>query len=191
MKGIDYNRFFNILELPSNASFQEVEKAYSFLKELYSTEVTESIVLLSVADEISKERKKEILSQIEEAYQNLLILFNKNKDNIKDRPKLEKRPSCFDRKLLKNLPEIATFNGRILRQIRESLKVNLHDIAQATRIPIKQLENIEMERFSALPPRTYSRGFVANYAKYLSLDYKKVVDDYMARYVAWEKENKK
>jgi len=56
---------------------------------------------------------------------------------------------------------------------------------------IINIENLEAEKFDALPPDIYTRGFVVSYAKYLSLDPNKVADDYMSIYNAWKIKHKK
>lgn len=181
MDGDDYGKYFRVLELPQDASLMEVRSAYLQLKELYSKD---SIVTLPVRHEISEEYRKEILSQIEEAYHNLLGLFHNGKDETGG----ERPPPVLDKDLKNAISEVSNFNGSTLRQIRENLNIDLRDIAFATKISIRHLDDIEAEKYDTLPPAVYTRGFVVNYAKYLSLDWKKVADDYMKRYHEWEKE---
>jgi hypothetical protein len=179
----DYSKYLETLELSTGASLSEIRRAYLHLKALYSRE---SIVTLPIEDEISKERKREILRQIEEAYHSLLNLFEK--ENIV--PGYEKGPR-FATKDIKQAPtNITTFSGKVLQEIRERLSIELQDIALSTRVQTQYLKSIELEVFDALPPEAYTRGFVISYAEYLSLDSKKVADDYMNRYHAWKDEHK-
>lgn len=180
----DYQKYFEILELSPDASISEIRKSYMCLKDLYSTD---SIVSLPLKDEISDGRKNEILRQIEEAYHNLLVLYDDEDIYQKSR----RKSPIFNKELNDAISDIQFFSGQALRQIREKLNINLQDIAHATKIQINNIENIEAEKFDALPPNIYTRGFVISYAKYLSLDPKKVADDYMNRYNAWKKEHQK
>ena len=124
--------------------------------------------------EISKESRREILEQIEEAYQRLTDFF-------------EKGDISKERDMSEVISDVSVFNGPALRKIRERLGIALHDVALETKIQIRHLEDIEAENYEALPPEVYTRGFVVGYAKYLSLDTKKVADDYMKGYSTWKK----
>lgn len=180
----DYQKYFEILELSTNASISEIRKSYLRLKDLYSTE---SIASLPLEDEIPDGRKNEILREIEEAFHNLLVLY----DNEGILEKNRRKSPILDKELKKAISDISFFNGQALRQIRERLNINLHDISLATKIQINNIKNLEAEKFDALPPDIYTRGFVVSYAKRLSLDPNKVADDYMSIYKAWKKEHKK
>jgi cytoskeletal protein RodZ len=61
----------------------------------------------------------------------------------------------------------------------------LYEVALDTKIRVEILENIEHERFDALPQEVYLKGHVSNYARYLLLDPRKVADDYISRYKTW------
>lgn len=180
----DYQKYFEILELSTDASISEIRKSYLHLKDLYSTE---SIASLPLEDEIPDGRKNEILREIEEAFHNLLVLY----DNEGIFEKNRRKSPILDKELKKAISDISFFNGQALRQIRERLNINLHDISLATKIQINNIKNLEAEKFDALPPDIYTRGFVVSYAKRLSLDPNKVADDYMSIYKAWKKEHKK
>ena len=179
----DYSKHLEILELSSGASLSEIRRAYLHLKALYSRE---SIVTLPIEDEVSEERKREILRQIEEAYHSLMNLFEKE-NFVPDRAKDPR----FVTQSIKQAPtDITTFSGKALQEIREGLNIELQDISLSTRVQTQYLESIELEDFDALPPEAYTRGFVVSYAEYLSLDSKKVADDYMNRYHEWKDEHK-
>jgi transcriptional regulator with XRE-family HTH domain len=60
--------------------------------------------------------------------------------------------------------------GTRLREARESQGITLEEIAKATRIPLRQLENIETSNYDSLPAPTYSTGFVKSYALAVGLD---------------------
>jgi hypothetical protein len=170
----EYSKYFEILELSTDSSLTEVRKAYLHLKDLYSKA---SIVTLAVENETSEDLNKQILLQVEDAYINLLSLY-----------KEEGRTPERD---IKNIVSgVTIFNGPALREIRERLSIDLRDVSLVTKIQIQHLENIELEKYEALPVEVYIRGYVEGYARYLSLDPKKVADDYMSEYYVWKEAQK-
>lgn len=60
--------------------------------------------------------------------------------------------------------------GTQLHDARESQSISLEDIAKSTRIPLRQLQNIENSDYDKLPAPTYSIGFVKAYASAVGLD---------------------
>jgi flagellar biosynthesis protein FlhG len=184
MSSEDYSKHLETLELEPGASLSEVRKAYQHLKALYSRE---SIVTVPIEDEISPEAKKQILRQIEEAYKALLISFEEEEYKGKNEMSSQPAMKIYEQTSV----EHTTFTGQALRKIREGLNIDLQDIALSTRVQTQYLKDIELENFETLPPETYTRGFVISYAEYLSLDSKKVADDYMSRYAAWKDEHEK
>lgn len=162
-----------ILELPSGASWTDIGKSYSSLKQLYSGS---SIATLPVEDELSEDRRHEILEEIEWAYKELENIYTSSKKNLE--------------KNIKALTDaVDSFNGPNLKMIRERLKIELCDIAMETKIQLSHLKGIEGEKYGTLPREIYLIGYLKNYARYLALDPKRVVTDYMKGYKQWQKEN--
>jgi len=182
MAGEHVKRYFEVLELPETASFAEVRNSYLHLRSLYSKE---SIVTSPIRDEFSEESMQEIIRQIEDAYSHLLSFFNDRRDTSEADERSTSAAS--DERIRSEIAMIMSFSGPVLREVREKMNVGLHEIALTTNIRIRYLEDIELERFDSLPPEVYLRGFVTDYARFLSLDYRKVADDYMSRYRAWKK----
>ncbi len=170
----EFKKHFETLELTTEASLSEVKKSYHLLKDLYSGT---SIVTMSVEDEISDGEKTEILNRIETAYLKLLNFFQEDPTAPGRAERIISGEDFQDA-----LSEITSFSGPALKQIREKLNIGLHEIALVTKIQIQYLEKIEEENYAALPAEVYTRGFVTAYAKHLSLDPKKVADDFMAEY---------
>lgn len=162
------DKYYETLELKPNASFSEIKSAYFHLKKLYSSQPTVLSILMA---EISETRSERLLGQIEEAYLELKEYYSTRK--------VEKEQVTRDRVMRNNIPEFDVFSGNALKLTREVLGVSLEEIALATGIPANHLKNIEMERFDMLPPPGYIRIYVTKYAKYLSLDSKRVTADYM------------
>jgi flagellar biosynthesis protein FlhG len=76
----------------------------------------------------------------------------------------------------------AEVTGPLLRRLREARGVDLHTISQKTKIGIGHLRAIEEERFDLMPAVVYVRGFLVEYAKFLRIDVKRVLDTYLERY---------
>jgi cytoskeleton protein RodZ len=68
--------------------------------------------------------------------------------------------------------------GELLRQAREYKGLSLREAERATRINRSYLAALESERFDDLPPATYARGIIRNYAQYLGLDAAPLVATY-------------
>ena len=168
----DYKQYFDVLELSIDADLSDVKKAYLLLRDIYSKE---SIVTMSLFDDVSLDQKNEILNQVEEAYRVLSSLFSDERSTVTDY-------------LDEIIAEVDEFDGPALKMIREKLDFSLDDVSLATRVMRKHLANIEEENFSELPVPVYTRGFVANYAKFLSLDQDEVAASYMEKFLAWRGE---
>ena len=66
--------------------------------------------------------------------------------------------------------------GARLRAAREAAGLSLDQVAQQLKLAPRQVKALEGESFGELPGRTFSRGFVRNYARLLHLD----ADDLLA-----------
>lgn len=68
--------------------------------------------------------------------------------------------------------------GTYLSSAREAMGLELHDAAQQTRISIHYLTALEREDFSKLPGEVFVKGFLKNYARFLSLPELEVLKRY-------------
>ncbi|MBI4853156.1 MAG: DUF4115 domain-containing protein [Acidobacteria bacterium] len=68
--------------------------------------------------------------------------------------------------------------GQDFKRRREERKLNLKDVAEATRVGVRFLTAIEADDFAALPGGIYTRSFVRAYAKFLGMDEEEVVARY-------------
>lgn len=160
--------YFDTLEVTPDAPFYEIKSSYEHLKKLYSSE---SPVLMPVMEEVAEEKREVLLNRIEHAYMQLKEYFT-SKD-------VEKQKTTHERVIHKNIPEFEVYSGNALKLTREVLGVELQEISLSSGIPIRHLQSVEMERFDRLPPEGYVKIYVTKYAEYLSLDTKRVTDDYM------------
>ncbi len=79
------------------------------------------------------------------------------------------------------MPEGALWTGEALRRVREARGITVQQIAERTKVTRHHVENIEGERFSALPAPVYLRGILLSLARELRLDGQKVARSYLER----------
>ena len=60
--------------------------------------------------------------------------------------------------------------GEYLRQIRLSQQRDIKDVAGDLKMPVKTLEALEQDEYTALPEATFIKGYYRTYAKYLKAD---------------------
>ena len=176
----ELKKFYEVLELPPNASLRDVHNSYMRLKKLYSGE---SIVLEPLSEEFSDKKRKKILEQIEEAYTK--ILAARSLEAARTEPLFtegqaeEKLPETVD-------PAVLVYSGPGLMKARNAKNVSLNEISKELKLRLELLNNIEAERYETLPEAIYLKAQLRTYAAFLGLPQAKVVEDYLARYRAWK-----
>jgi len=180
----EYKAYFDVLELPPGVSLAEVRASYYHLRELYSTD---SIVLSPLEGELTREWKDGVLNQIEEAYGKLKTFYEEAPHAVRALLPAPEAPEEKEEK--KPLPpvEIKEYSGETLMRLRERRGIDILDLAHATKISRQHLRNIEAEKFNALPEKVFLRGYLASYARCLSLDPERVISDYMYRFEEWKR----
>jgi Helix-turn-helix domain len=73
------------------------------------------------------------------------------------------------------------WTGESLRQTREARGLTVQQMAERTKVTRHHIENIEGERFGALPAPVYLRGILLSLARELRLDGQKVARAYLER----------
>jgi transcriptional regulator with XRE-family HTH domain len=68
--------------------------------------------------------------------------------------------------------------GQYLRESRESLRITLSQAADSLHIRVKYLEALEAGDLGGLPGKSYTRGYIRNYAHYLRLNVEEVLEAY-------------
>ncbi len=174
----------DLLEVDRGATDEEIRRAFKRAREIYAADAICCYGLFE-PDELAKVR-----TRLEEAYDVLLdparrrpyelSVFPIEEDEHEIEPAMERK-----RGELPPPPSITPdteWAGPLIRQVRESQGVDLRDISQRTKVGLPYLKAIEDEDFGALPAPVYVRGFVAELAKYLSLDSAQVSRTYVKRY---------
>jgi hypothetical protein len=82
------------------------------------------------------------------------------------------------------MPEGAAWTGEALRRVREARGITVQQIAERTKVTRHHVENIEAERYGALPAPVYLRGILLSLARELRLDGQKVARAYLERAAA-------
>ncbi|MGB9627176.1 MAG: helix-turn-helix domain-containing protein [Thermodesulfobacteriota bacterium] len=186
MKRIEKQTYYEILEIPPDASVKEVQRAYEHAKETFDRE---SLAIYSL---FSEKELQEIQGAVEEAYRVLMDEnLRKNYDQFHLRPSIEKnrgkpfeKPTIQEKETSLSFTGLSTpieaecYRGKILKEIREKMGIDLKAISSETKINPKILEWIEEEAWDKLPPQVYLKGFLKGYAQLLNLDPKKVLEDY-------------
>lgn len=76
------------------------------------------------------------------------------------------------------------WTGEALRAVREARGLGIQQMAERTKVTRHHIENIEGDRFAALPAPVYLRGILLSIARELRLDGQKVARSYLDRAAA-------
>ncbi len=142
----------------------DAEKRVAYDKNLVSLgEITEESLT-------KRERKKAIpLFQINKIRNKGNILVDMKK-KIQEKGAGELAGATLNRDLI---------SGEDLKNLRQSLGIELEEMFQATKISPTTLEAIEKDRVANLPPKVYLKSFLKSYAEALELDVRQVVEKYL------------
>ncbi len=200
--------YYEVLEVPVNASFFEIRHAYKEALSVYGEDSLSTYSLFSEAE------RDTLLKKIEEAFQTLMdekkrsdynnqlvkdgavdpgdLLRDQNKNSIPiflAHNALDK--NSFFKKVKKKIGESSIQNlsreiletelisGQDLKKLRQAIGIQLEDIFEVARISISILKAIENDEFQNLPSLIYLRNFLKSYAEILHLDPEKVADSYI------------
>lgn len=197
MREIPEQDHYELLELSRDATREDVERAYRMAR---ATWAEGALAVYSVASEAQLaslrervERAYRVLSDVEArgAYDEALGALS---------PPARAEPDLgFDDEAAMAAPELPAeieefedlsgpedgrWSGASLRRTRLARGLEIEQITEITKVKPAYLRSIEEERFEALPPAVYVRGFVAAYARCLGLDAGRVANDYLERLAA-------
>ena len=200
--------YYELLEIPVNASFYEIRHAYKEALSVYGEDSLSTYALFS------EEERDDLLRKIEEAFQTLIDEKKRSEYNTRlvesgeiepdDLSREENRKSIpiflahntadknqFYKRVKKKVEESSIkalsreiletdlVSGQDLKRLREAIGVELEDIFEVARISISILKAIENDEFQNLPSLIYLRNFLKSYAEILHLDPEKVADSYI------------
>ncbi len=70
-------------------------------------------------------------------------------------------------------------SGTDLKNLRESVGIDLREVFEVTRVNIPTLKSIEENEFDKLPPIIYLKNFLKSYSDILQLDSTTIIDGYI------------
>lgn len=174
----------DLLEVDRGATDEEVRRAYKRAKEIYAAG---SLPTMGLFDATGIELLR---ARLEEAHDVLLDPARRRPYELSVFPdaQAQELPDEEERLISRPRPPAPTitpethFTGALLRAVRESQGVSLKEVSRHTKIGLNYLKAIEDDDHKVLPALVYVRGFVAEFAKYLSLDAKHVTRTYVRQY---------
>ena len=203
----DFN-YYELLRISYNASSFEVRQAYKHMLAIYEenslatyslfTEDERKLILSKIEDAfmilIDDEKRK--------AYDNDLVNAGEAPDNLLTaREKKKAIPIYQTSKARANNNSLARIkkkirekeagdltatmlrgdqiSGKDLKNVRESLGIELEEIFQVTKISPTALVAIEKDDVANLPPKIYLISFLKSYAEALQLDPRQIVEGYI------------
>ena len=208
MKKYEDLNYYETLEIPPSASPFEISQAYKDALSIYSEDslITYSFfddderatilakieeAFLTLIDRRKRAEYDRMLVRCGEADESILgknerkkpiSLFHNNQSKNKDLhlKKIREKIAGKDVKQLSNdILGGEEISGTKLRQLRESVGIDLQEVFEVTRINIPILKSIEENEFDKLPPIIYLKNFLKSYADIFQLDSTTVVDGYI------------
>lgn len=182
---------YDVLWTHRGASDEELRRAYKRQRELFQPG---SITLYSLLTEAELSRER---SRVEEAQETLLDPVRRRGYDLSFFPndegdRAQKGPQLDEAHLLEQAQQRAhlaheihsetEYTGELLRRVRESLGIEIAEIAQKTKIAASHLHAIEAEQFEKLPAEVYTRGFVQQVSALLGLDPIQATRTYLRRF---------
>jgi len=171
----EWHNYYDLLELTPEATLEDIRNRYRYLKNLYGGD---SIEIRALGDEFPQELRADYIRRIDEAFEALNALPEKNKAVAALPPKV------LDDELQLWIGQIECFTGAALKAVRERMQVDLKEIFAVTRIQPHFLDDIEREVFESFSAEVYLRSYLIEYARFFSLDTQRVLGDYLPRYRA-------
>lgn len=125
--------------------------------------------------EIAKSAPKEVVGQTQEErqdfYLNLAVKNELSEDSLEE----------YYSKLRAHGGKV-TFNGAVLKQIRELKLITLDELAKITCIRSTYLEAIEDEIFNNFTSEIYLKGYLICYVEAMNLPAEQIIEDYILLY---------
>jgi flagellar biosynthesis protein FlhG len=190
----DDPNLYDIMGTHRGATDEEIRRAHKRQREIFQPKSL-SLTSLLTEQQLVSER-----AQIDEAHDTLLdplrrraydvSMFPDSDEEVPRQDPSQNEALKAEREMLREelrreISAETEFSGGLLRKVRESLGIELEEIATRTKISSSYLKAIEHEDFKSLPALVYTRGFVQQVAKHLKLDPTQVSRTYLRRMRRW------
>jgi cytoskeletal protein RodZ len=125
--------------------------------------------------ELTESAPKEVVGQTQEErqnfYLNLAIKNELNEENVED---YYSKLKAYNTKF--------SYNGAVLKQIRELKSITLDELATITCIRITYLKAIEDEDFKKFTSEIYLKGYLICYVEAMNLPLEQIIEEYINLY---------
>ncbi len=207
MKKFDDLSYYEILEIPVQASSYEIREAYKEALSIYNEDslTTYSLFADDERDKILGKVEEAFLTLIDEVkradYDRMLVDSGKLDEQILLGKRQGKSAQLFPSNKVtysnavssmvkkkieeKDVEHIAKkilseerVSGTDLKRLREAIGIRQEEVFEITRITVSVLDAIENDHLEGLPPLIYLKNFLKQYAEILQLDSQKVIEGY-------------
>ncbi len=192
---IEEQNLYELLDIYPGASEEEVRRAFKQVRDYFGADG------FAVRGVCTEEERKNYQQLAEMAHETLIDKskrreydlatfpdgFPAQKERVEDGPAntASRVTSPHDSLPKVELRDDQMVDGAFLGEIRRQRGIELEDISNRAKISISYLKAIEEGSFEDLPEPVYVRGFVTEYARYLKINPKRAVADFMATYEAY------
>jgi len=193
MKPLEAQTHYEALEVPVDASLEDIERAYRMVRSSYAED---SMALYTVFDDRDAAAIREridlayrVLSGAESRREYDRRVLGRRAGAAAEAPEREAPEATEDHVVapLEAFDEVdedrddAEFGGARLRRARMQRGIEIDQVAAITKINPSYLRLIEEEGYDDLPAPVYVRGFVSAYARAIGLDGARVSASYLGR----------
>jgi DnaJ-class molecular chaperone len=209
MKRLEDLNFYELLEIPFDASPFEIHHAYKEMRQLYHDDSLASYSFFS------REEREKILVKLDEAYSTLITdikryhydqlliesgIFEEGMRYQKDHKKVtllssskysqtssavmirdRLKPIVSSNPMIQEILAHDVLSGKDLKNIRDELGISLEEIAEMAKVRMVYLRAIEEDQVEKTPPRIFLKSFLKAYAQCMGLDGDFVVSRYLKR----------
>lgn len=181
--------YYQLLEIEPTASDEDIRRAHRLVRQLYGRD---SVVGSGLWN---REGIDALQRRFDEAYATLMDPARRRQYDLELFPdgipaqtrswaRRARPESLTPPRPAPAIAPDADLSGPFMRELRESMGIELREISERTKISTAYLGAIEGEEFGRLPAPVYVRGFLVEYAKMLGLDVTRVLETYFQRFVA-------